>query len=184
MRVCQLLIVLIIIVGCKTLKNSSANRIDFSSFDNLTCIPGISNQEKANGFLTVYKEYSNRKDFNEQLIQFLDNDSCRINYKYVGMFVKPNNGYTEISDFKLAESVLLNGLIRVNSESNEDTKYEKCSLLWDISILYFENDDFENAEKYAILAYKEPSMNCGELFPALDEEERTKYLEFFDKITE
>ena len=178
-------IILLFIFSCtpktKSVKNQNRN-IDFSQFNKLTCTPGISNTEKAKGFLEVYNQNSNNQDFENQLIAFLNGDECVVNYKYVSMFVKPKNGYTEIDDYQLAEKVLLNALKRVESKKDDDAKYDKCSFLWDITILYFENQKITQANKYAKLIKNEKSMNCGGMFPALEEKEREKFLEFYNSI--
>ena len=100
------------------------------------------------------------------------------------MFIKPKNGYTEIENYQLAEKVLLNGLTRVETETDKNTIYVKCSLLWDITILYFENNKMTEAEKYAKLTNMEKSMNCGSMFPALSEEAREKFLDFYNSVKE
>ena len=165
----------------KSVKSQNIN-IDFSAFNKLTCTPGISNTEKAKGFLEVYNQNSNHPDFENQLLEFLNKDECIINYKYVSMFIKPQNGYTELDNYQLAKKVLQSGLKRVESKNDDDAKYEKCSLLWDITILYYENKKIPKATKYAKLTRDEKSMNCGLMFPALEEKEREAFLDFYYSI--
>ena len=174
-------------IGCNSKSNVGVPKeenlqADFTSFNNLTCTPGISNTEKANGFKQVYEKYSSLGDFEDQLINFLNSDECIINYKYVGMFIKPNNSYTDINNYSLTEKVLKSGLERVEERTDENAKYEKCGLLWDISIFYFENNKMEEARYYSKLTKDEKSMNCGLIFPALEAEERERFLNFFEKI--
>lgn len=182
------LIFTLIIFSCGTNKKipnvNNIDRIDFSSYEKIACKPGITNQEFAKTFEKIYKFNYQKNNFESSLINFLNKNECLNNYYFLGLFLTKSSGYTNIENFDLAEKVLKSGLKRVEYGGNRNELMAKCSLYWNISLLYYRNNQKEKSIKYLKLAKNEEKIKCGMLFPALDENERKEFLNFYDKVTE
>jgi hypothetical protein len=177
-----LALVIMMIAGCSVRmpkKYSADSKVEFKAFGTAACARGVSNTQIAAIFEEIHNEHGQDSTFSDQLIAYLNNDSCLFGYHYAYSFLHDQNGYTEISDNQLAELVLLNGLSRASQLITEDYAYAKCTFLWHLAVFYFQNDRHEEAITYCQLAFREEATDCEDLIPALAKDEMELFLAFY-----
>ena len=122
---------------------------------------GLNNKRKAEIFEEIYFRYHTNPLFTETLKKYINNDIDK--YYWLGIYLD-STYYTEINNYDLSLSILLEGLEKI------EQGYDKTSFLWIIGKKYYYNEDKANALKY-LTEGNQYSLDYPGTTPAFDSEE-------------